>query len=41
MVYEALHPTAAEDVTPSNHKLAHNPTGFLVKMFIDWIKRNI
>ena len=41
MVYEALHPEAEVNVTPSNHKLAHNPTAFLVKMLIAYIKRNI
>lgn len=41
MVYQRLHPGIKEDVVPSNHKLAHNPTGFLMEMLIAWVKKNI
>jgi hypothetical protein len=41
MVYQKLHPGIQEDVTPSNHRLAHNPSAFLVQMLIAWVKKNI
>lgn len=41
MVYQKLHPELQEDPVPSNHKLAHNPSAFLVEMLIAWVKKNI
>ena len=41
MVYQLLHPEIKEDTTPSNYKLAHNPTSFLAQMLITWVKKNI
>lgn len=41
MVYQKLHNFTGEDPIPSRHRLAHNPTAFIMVMIIDWVKRNI